>query len=301
MNAAELDSRLIGYIVVCGVAGVLSLLSWQLLQRVVVARLSERSISLRQNILAKLLLGTLLGIFALWLAIQPALFSGAFRDTALGYESFDPLGRAESVPFLTLLRFFLFQGLAEELVYRGISLALLATGLFAAAARFLRPREADAGWLSWCWLVSGLAANLLVSLTFALWHGSNPGIDGLGVANIALAGMVLGQLFLNQGSVGGAAALHIIWNLGQALLGLPVSGILVSRPLIGSIEGAGLELISGGLFGPEGGLGSTASLLLVLAYLLWTGLPPGSRDAEAEEEQAAGNAEVQALEHADAD
>ncbi|MCB1187883.1 CPBP family intramembrane metalloprotease [bacterium] len=285
MSAAELDGRLVGYIIVCGFAGLLALLAWQLMQRFVVARLEQVPTGMRQNILAKLLLGTLLGIFALWLALQPALWSGAFRPDASGFVLFDPHGKADNVPFLNLLRFFLFQGLAEELVYRGFAMSMLVTGVFAAAMRYMRPADAGELWARTCWIGSGLVVNLLVSATFAIWHSGNPEVDTLAIVNIGLAGMVLGQLFLNQASVGGAAALHIVWNLGQAVMGLPVSGILVCQPLLGGINGAGLKLISGGPFGPEGSLGTSAALLMVFAYLLWTAMP-GSRDAGMQDEDA---------------
>ncbi len=282
MSISELDDRLITYVIFCGFFAVLSLLSWQLMQRQVVQRIGRVPAGMRQPLAGKLLLGTLVGLIALWLMIWPAWFSGAFTEAAPGYEVFDKLNRIGRVDFGTLLRFFSFQSLAEELVYRGFALCLMATGIFSAATRYMRPHNAGARWMHYNWLFSGLAANLLVSVSFAAWHGGNPAITGLGMLNIGLAGLVLGQLFLNQASVAGAAMLHLVWNLGLAVLGLPVSGILVSQPLLGSVRGAGQALISGGSFGPEGSLSCSAALLLVLAYLLWTALPPAAAAVEAD-------------------
>lgn len=274
MSVAELNDRLVVYLVICGFAGVLSIGAWHVMRTVVVSRLQPVPAGMRQHIAGKLLLGTVIGLIALWLMIWPAWFSGAFNTGAPDYVPFDPQNQIGKVDFSTLLRFFSFQSLAEELVYRGFALALMATGIFAAANRYLRPRDAGPRWMHYNWLLSGLAANVLVSASFSLWHGSNPELTNLGLLNIGLAGLVLGQLFLNQASLAGAAMLHLVWNLGLAVLGLPVSGIVITKPLLGSAEGAGMHLISGGSFGPEGSLSCTAALLLLLSYLLWTALPP---------------------------
>jgi hypothetical protein len=289
VSTSELNSRLITYIIICGFGAVFSMASWLLLQRFVVSRLLQRPLSMTQPLWRKLLLGTVVGIIALWLMLWPPYFSGAFTESASGYQLFDPQGRIGHADPGSLLRFFVFQSFAEELIYRAFAFCLLATGLFCAAARFLQPQDAQPRWMYMNWLLSGLIVNVLVSGSFMLAHAGNPEVTPLALANIGLAGMLLGQLFWNQASVAGAGMLHTVWNSGLAILGLPVSGILVTQPLLGSARGAGMDLISGGSFGPEGGLTCTAALLLLLAYLLWQALPYESKQKDtAQDVPAAG-------------
>lgn len=281
MSISELNTRLITYIIICGFGAVFSMGSWLLLQRFVVSRLAQRPLSMTQPLWRKLLFGTVVGLIALWLMLWPPFFSGAFAESASGYQLFDPQARIGLADPGSLLRFFVFQSFAEELVYRAFAFCLLATGLFCASARFLQPRDAPPRWMYMNWLLSGLIVNILVSGSFMLAHAGNPQVTPLALANIGLAGMLLGQLFWNQASVAGAGMLHTVWNSGLAVLGLPVSGIVVTQPLLGSARGAGMELISGGSFGPEGSLTCTAALLLLLAYLLWQAMPQDTKLSEA--------------------
>jgi membrane protease YdiL (CAAX protease family) len=130
--------------------------------------------------------------------------------------------------------------LSEEVMFRGVPLVLLA----AVIGR-------------------GTALVLVAGLVFALFHGLNPGITPLGMGNIALAGIFLGLAFYAPGGLWTAFGAHLGWNATLAALDAPVSGLPFSIPYIDYRAGDPIWL-SGGRFGPEGGLLATAALTAVL-------------------------------------
>lgn len=141
--------------------------------------------------------------------------------------------------------------LSEEVIFRGVPLVLLA----AAVGR-------------------GTALVLIAGLVFALFHGLNPGITPLGLGNIALAGIFLGVAFYAPGGLWTAFGAHLGWNATLAALDAPVSGLPFSIPLIDYRAGDPVWL-SGGRFGPEGGLLATAAITgALLVALRWTRREP---------------------------
>lgn len=130
--------------------------------------------------------------------------------------------------------------LSEELMFRGIPLVLLAAALG-----------------------RGIALVLVAGLIFALFHGLNPGVTPLGLGNIALAGIFLGVAFYAPGGLWTAFGAHLGWNASLAALDAPVSGLPFSIPFIDYRAGDPAWL-SGGRFGPEGGLLATMAITLVL-------------------------------------
>jgi hypothetical protein len=130
--------------------------------------------------------------------------------------------------------------LSEEVMFRGIPLVLLA----AAIGR-------------------GTALVLVAGLIFALFHGLNPGITPLGLGNIALAGIFLGVAFYAPGGLWTAFGAHLGWNAMLAALDAPVSGLPFGIPFIDYRAGEPVWL-SGGRFGPEGGLLATAAITAAL-------------------------------------
>jgi membrane protease YdiL (CAAX protease family) len=137
--------------------------------------------------------------------------------------------------------------LSEEVIFRGLPLVLLA----AAVGR-------------------GTALVLVAGLVFALFHGLNPGVTPLGLGNIALAGIFLGVAFYAPGGLWTAFGAHLGWNATLAALDAPVSGLPFSIPLIDYRAGDPVWL-SGGRFGPEGGLLATGAITgALLVALRWT-------------------------------
>jgi membrane protease YdiL (CAAX protease family) len=141
--------------------------------------------------------------------------------------------------------------LSEEFMFRGLPLVLLA----AVIGR-------------------GTALVLVAGLVFALFHGLNPGITPLGLGNIALAGIFLGVAFYAPGGLWTAFGAHLGWNATLAALDAPVSGLPFSIPFIDYRAGDPVWL-SGGRFGPEGGLLATGAITGALLIMLrWTRRDP---------------------------
>lgn len=136
--------------------------------------------------------------------------------------------------------------LSEEVMFRGLPLVLMASA-------FGR----------------GSALVLVAGLVFALFHGLNPGVTPLGLGNIALAGIFLGVAFYAPGGLWTAFGAHLGWNAILAALDAPVSGLPFNIPLLNYCAGDPVWL-SGGQFGPEGGLMATVAITLaLLAALRW--------------------------------
>lgn len=94
------------------------------------------------------------------------------------------------------------------------------------------------------------AALLSTSVLFAALHAFNPGFGVAGGVGVFLAGIWLGQLYLQHRRVVCGTAAHLAWNVGiSAVLGLPVSGIFLGGLLHMGPTGDGW--LSGGEFGPE--------------------------------------------------
>jgi membrane protease YdiL (CAAX protease family) len=214
--------------------------------------------------------------FALLLAsvVPPALL-GAFRPGASGYAPFVPVpgpAALSSAPFT--FGFLALLSLEEELLFRAFFFTLLAALalslgrlLFGSLARLDGPARARRAGRRW--LAAGLIADAVQSLGFALLHAGNPNVTPLALLNIGLAGAVLGWLYWGEGGLFGCWTFHALWNSALAALALPVSGMAFGPPLLpAGIAGAGLPLLSGGAFGPEGSLLNTVGLATVLALLV---------------------------------
>ncbi len=152
---------------------------------------------------------------------------------------------------------FIFVGIYEELFSRGYLLLNLAEG-----ATFVRDRKTGL-----------LISYLLTSSLFGLMHAINPGSTPASVLNIMVAGLFLGLGMVLTGRMGLSIGLHITWNFFQGnIFGFSVSGIRTGVNLI-HITQQGNELITGGSFGPEGGLISILAIIIgmacIFAWVKW--------------------------------
>lgn len=131
--------------------------------------------------------------------------------------------------------------LSEEVMFRGVPLVLLAA-------------------------VAGRATALVLvsAVTFSLFHFLNPDVTPLALGNIALAGLFLGVAFYAPGGLWTAFGAHLGWNATLAALDAPVSGLPFRIPLLDYHAGEPTWL-SGGRFGPEGGLVATLALAFAIA------------------------------------
>ena len=132
---------------------------------------------------------------------------------------------------------FLCAALTEELMFRGFPLR----------------RLADA--------IGARAATLLLAIGFGVGHLGNPNITFVAALNIALAGIWLAFAFFAPGGMALAWGLHLGWNAGLALaFDAPVSGYLFRVPAVEYTPGSH-PWVSGGTFGPEGGLVGTIVII----------------------------------------
>ena len=135
--------------------------------------------------------------------------------------------------------------------------AALGEELFSRGYIFATLRE----WLGWP------VALLLTSLAFGLLHLANPGADARSVTMVVLAGIFLGAVLIVTGSLYAAWMAHWAWNWVMAVpLHVAVSGLALARPDYQIVD-AGPDWITGGTWGPEGGAGAGAGMLIGLAYL----------------------------------
>ncbi len=124
------------------------------------------------------------------------------------------------------------------------------------------------------WLMSVVGARyrpwigvLVSSLVFAILHGLNPNISLLPLINLFLFGIFAALYALWEGGLWGIAAQHAAWNWVQGnLFGMEVSGS-GGGPILLNLQETEPDLITGGAFGPEGGLAVTAMLIIAIAAL----------------------------------
>jgi hypothetical protein len=110
------------------------------------------------------------------------------------------------------------------------------------------------------------AAVVASSVVFALIHALNPNVQPLAMVSLFVAGLFLACGYLVTRSLWLPIGLHLGWNLAEIhLLGFPGSG--VPEPSIIRSVVHGPELMTGGAFGPEGGVVGLAAPLIGIAIL----------------------------------
>lgn len=185
----------------------------------------------------------------------------------------------------------LLQGLALGF---GMGLAFLALGLLSGAVRFrlsLHPSPASRlGGLGLVLIGLALAALFeellfhgylfqtmlegigiypalfVISVVFGLFHRANPRVTLLGLINIALAGLLFALGYLKTRALWLPVAAHFSWNLSLVLCGFRVSGLDFGPGLL-EPEIHGAEALTGGAFGPEGGIITTVILTAAIAFV----------------------------------
>jgi membrane protease YdiL (CAAX protease family) len=131
----------------------------------------------------------------------------------------------------------------EELLMRGYAFAVL---------------RRVAGWKM---------ALIVTSVLFGLLHLGNPGADGEAILAVTVAGFFLGAIFLATRSLYATGAAHFAWNWIMAGgLHIAVSGLPAQDPDYRTVE-TGPDWLTGGQWGPEGGLAAVAAMFVVIFYL----------------------------------
>ncbi|MGH7602831.1 MAG: lysostaphin resistance A-like protein [Gemmatimonadaceae bacterium] len=110
-------------------------------------------------------------------------------------------------------------------------------------------------------------ALIVTSIIFGLLHVVNPGADSESILAVVVAGFFLGTILLVTRSLYAAGAAHFAWNwVMSGALHIAVSG-LPSRDPDYRVVDSGPDWLTGGPWGPEGGLAAVAAMFIVLFYL----------------------------------
>ncbi len=142
------------------------------------------------------------------------------------------------------------QGASEELMFRGF--------MITSFNKRFKP-------------AAGIIAS---SLMFSAFHSLNSGYTPLASVNLVLIALLFALIFMLTGDIWMTSAMHTAWNLTQGnIYGLQVSGNGAANSIVTAIYGDNASsLITGGAFGPEGGLATTAvavvCLIIVTVLLL---------------------------------
>jgi membrane protease YdiL (CAAX protease family) len=207
---------------------------------------NEYGVTISQQLLLESLLG-----FGIALSAMGILFFGSLQMGWIANVEFNLTASSLIWSHLSFLGAMVLVGIYEELWSRSYMMLNLAEGL-----SFKRIPS----WVSW------LAAAILSSVFFSALHLGNPNVSLNASINILLAGLMLAYPFWKSRRLGLSIGIHMGWNYAQGgLFGWAVSGVPVRGSLI-TQKGTGPEWITGGLFGPEGGLLGTLGILLVIIF-----------------------------------
>ncbi|HXZ80494.1 MAG TPA: type II CAAX endopeptidase family protein [Terriglobales bacterium] len=177
------------------------------------------------------------------MSLMAVLLQAIIQRGHLGYS---PVLNRQTLKLATAVVWILVTGaLAEELTFRGYPFQRLVEGL-------------------------GPAGAILVSsLLFGSVHLGNPHVSFLGAANTALIGVVLSLAYLRTQGLWLPWGIHFSWNAALGLVfGLPVSG-LTDFAVIGVGRVAGPQWLTGGSYGPEGGVLATIAIFIGLLFVLY--------------------------------
>jgi hypothetical protein len=123
--------------------------------------------------------------------------------------------------------------------------------------------------------MGAFATILPTAVLFGLAHGGNLNSTSWGVVNTMLWGVLLGWAYYRTQALWLPFGLHFGWNFALPLFGENLSGftmVVTGHTLRWSVG----ELWSGGAYGPEGGVLTTA-IVFVLFYVLFRWGPTDER------------------------
>jgi membrane protease YdiL (CAAX protease family) len=186
------------------------------------------------------------------LAVGLGMFTAAVAVSAvLGYIDFEagnPAGQGWPALGGVLLVFigWAVQGPAEEALTRGWLLPVI-------GARY-KP------WLG----------VLISSLLFAVMHSLNPNLSPIAMLNLFLFAVFAALYALEEGGLWGVFSIHAVWNWAQGnVFGFEVSGNAAPGGTLFNLMEVGPDAITGGPFGPEGGLAVSLVLVVSIAVVIW--------------------------------
>lgn len=110
---------------------------------------------------------------------------------------------------------------------------------------------------------------LLSSSLFAILHLFNPSVSLIAMLNLFLFGLFAALYALYEEGLWGVFSIHAVWNWAQGnIFGFEVSGNPQAGGALIDLMEVGPDYLTGGPFGPEGGLAVTA-VLGVSCVVVW--------------------------------
>ena len=151
--------------------------------------------------------------------------------------------------FLLNLLMWIPQGASEEIMFRGYMIPAFAN-------RYKR-----------------VVAVAVSSILFSAFHSLNKGYTPLASVNLAIIAVLFALIYFLTDDIWMTSAIHTAWNLTQGnIYGLQVSGNNAANSVIMTVYDKNYSaLITGGDFGPEGGLAVTivtAACIIIVSILL---------------------------------
>jgi membrane protease YdiL (CAAX protease family) len=163
---------------------------------------------------------------------------------AAGMASFEKVPGSEhivaSLAFVSIV--LLFGAFGEEMLFHGYAFQLLIRR------------------------IGGFATILPAAVIFGFAHMDNPNRNLLGIVNTMLWGLVFGYAYLRTSALWLPIGLHFGWNVALPMLGANLSGFTMGVTGYALHWKAG-DLWSGGGYGPEGSLLTTA-IVMVLFFVV---------------------------------
>lgn len=156
------------------------------------------------------------------------------------------LGNLKFFVFIRILLFFIFQGMFEEVLFRGYLMAMFSK-------------------------VMGIKFSIIVSsFLFAVIYLLNPNIQILGLFNIFLVGIMFGLIYYYTGNLWIIGAMHTFWNftLGY-IVGSQISGMGTLKSILSSIPIDNKEFISGGAFGFEASIVTVVVQIAISLFVIY--------------------------------
>jgi uncharacterized protein len=179
--------------------------------------------------------GLLGGIGSACLVLAPPLLLGAAHFTSSAERP-----SSGTLPFVTLL--LIAGAIAEEMLFRGYGFQVLLAA------------------------IGPYATILPISILFALLHGVNPSATWFALVNTAGFGALFGYAFLRSRDLWLPIGLHFGWNFTLPLFGANLSGFTM-RVTGHEMAWTASKLWSGGDYGPEASILTSAVLIVLFVYV----------------------------------
>ncbi|GKX29484.1 protease [Vallitalea longa] len=211
-----------------------------------VERRKIRTLGFRYKKSYKFLIGFLIGIFAISVITIILLFTGSIQiEIRKGIN----LNMNTFIGIVLIVSGWIVQSVSEEIGIRGWLIPLLGAKYNITLAIFT------------------------TSIVFGMIHLFTPNVTVLSFMNIFLSGVFFALYAISEDCLWGVWGCHFGWNLALGnIYEFNVSGVSSTSSTIFQIKTIGNNVLTGGSFGPEGGLLATVILIvgiIIVGYKIY--------------------------------